>query len=358
MTNALAVREPTALDIIRDKLVENRTSIEQVLTAGLDFDRLMGVAIEGLTRQPKLLQCTVPSIIRAIHQSAQLGLEPSGLLGSAYLVPYRNKRSGKLEAQLIVGYRGLIELADRTAGIQIQADVVYEANQPSGDTFEYSKGTEPSVRHIPNLDADRVDERKITHAYAIAFHPAWAKPKAVVMTRAEIERIQRRAQRGGDSPWNTDWAAMARKTPIRQIGNQLPLRVQRLFEQVLTHEDSVEKIALPATSEKTASRTVEVRERLAARVAERRTSKQASTGTEPSGAGQEADGDVSLASSKAADPGRRGSGRGRAASSSTDEGAAAVTSPPAAAPSPAEWTKDEVEDVIERATLPWPEERR
>jgi len=85
---------------------------------------------------------------------------------------------------------------------------------------------------------------------------------------------------------------------------------------------------------------------------------QASTGTEPSGAGQEADGDVSLASSKAADPGRRGSGRGRAASSSTDEGAVVVTSPPAAAPSPAEWTKDEVEDVIERATLPWPEERR
>ena len=39
------------------------------------------------------------------------------ILGTAYLVPYRNKRSGKLEAQLIVGYRGLIELAEGSTGV-------------------------------------------------------------------------------------------------------------------------------------------------------------------------------------------------------------------------------------------------
>lgn len=330
--SAVAVREPTALDLIRSKLDESRTSIEQVLVGGLDFDRLKGVAIEAITRQPKLLQCTVPSVIRAIHQSAQLGLEPSGLLGSAYLVPYRNKRSGKLEAQLIVGYRGLIELADRTAGIQVEADVVYPE-----DHFVYRKGSDPDVEHVPALDADRVDDKKITHVYAIAFHRDWPKPKVVVMTRAQVERIQKRAQRGADSPWHTDWAAMARKTPIRQLGNQMPLRVQRLFERVFTEEERVEQYALPATAPERATRTAQVRERLAERTRSRKRSPDEGRGTPAPAEGSAAGAAAPEASPAGVSP---SGGPGKASGNPSPE---ADSDEPVAA----DFTVTEVDEVIE-----------
>jgi recombination protein RecT len=341
-TSAVAVREPTALERIRDGLQEKRSDIESVIpvAAGLTYDRLIGVAIEGLTRQPQLLQCTRESVIRAVYQSATLGLEPTGLLGSAYLVPFRNKKSGKLEAQLIVGYKGMVELADRTAGIHIEAEAVYE-----GESFSRRRVAGRTViDHETRLDVERTDER-ITDVYAIAHFPDGFQ-QSVAMTRDEVEAIRRKYSRGGnDSAWVTAWGPMAKKTVIRQLASKLPQRVQRLFDQVLGREDSLAGLALPAPAPEAASRTVEVRRRLAERTRSRR--------QQPDEGGPNPAPAEGSAAGAAAPEAQASSGRGepgRRASEAASAPLAEVASDTYDDATPAEFTVEEVNEVIDGAT--------
>jgi recombination protein RecT len=83
-------------------------------------DRLARIATTEIRKVPKLAACDQASFLGAIMQCAQLGLEPGGALGHAYLIPFdkRQKVNGwetvSTEAQLIIGYRGMIDLARRS----------------------------------------------------------------------------------------------------------------------------------------------------------------------------------------------------------------------------------------------------
>ena len=71
----------------------------------LSADRMARIAATEVRKTPALLNTTPASFLGAVMQSAQLGLEPGSALGQAYLVPYGN------QCQLILGYRGMIDLA-------------------------------------------------------------------------------------------------------------------------------------------------------------------------------------------------------------------------------------------------------
>ena len=80
--------------------------------------------------------------------SAQLGLEP-GTLGYCYLVPYQNKKTGQLEIQFQLGYKGILELVRRSGQVEnIEARVVYEK-----DKFDFEYGLTPKLVHKPALKA-------------------------------------------------------------------------------------------------------------------------------------------------------------------------------------------------------------
>ena len=66
-------------------------------------------------------KCDVASLVGAIGQCAQMGLEPNTILGHAYLVPFNTKRKDASgverwvnSVQVIIGYKGLIDLARRS----------------------------------------------------------------------------------------------------------------------------------------------------------------------------------------------------------------------------------------------------
>ena len=75
---------------------------------GMDAERLSRMTLTTLKTNPKLLECSIESLLGAVLQSAQLGLEPN-LLGSCYFIPYK----GTVSFQ--IGYRGLIDLVTRKA---------------------------------------------------------------------------------------------------------------------------------------------------------------------------------------------------------------------------------------------------
>ncbi|ESJ57946.1 RecT protein [Salmonella enterica subsp. enterica serovar Ohio str. CFSAN001079] len=65
--------------------------------AALQVDGVPAVATTEIRKVPALGDCDTMSFVSAIVQCSQLGLEPGGALGHAYLLPFGNKneKSGK-----------------------------------------------------------------------------------------------------------------------------------------------------------------------------------------------------------------------------------------------------------------------
>lgn len=228
-TAAMVPSQRDRVTTIRELILKNREQITMALPRHLNTDRLIRTMFTELSRTPKLIECSPRSLLGALIQCAQLGLEP-GLLGMAYLVPFRDRKTGTTDVQLIVGYKGLLALARRSQEIStIQAHVV----RVGDTTFHYRYGLTPTLDHQPS-DAPweteehghRVVSRPVTHVYAVAR----LKDGGVqfeVMTTAEIEqhcaRYSRAAQEG---PWVTHWEEMAKKTVLRRLAKLLPASVE------------------------------------------------------------------------------------------------------------------------------------
>lgn len=231
-------------------------------------ERFLTVVDQALRRSPALLECTPSSILKALLDAAELGLVPSGLIGQAYLVPYRNRNTGRKEAQLIPGYRGLIDLVRRSGELRsIEARVVREH-----DEFDIVFGTDGHVFHRPyiNRTGEMVEEPDPTKPDAILTYPKdggrfigvyciAALPHEAVhvewMSTAEVDGIRRRSKAAGDGPWVTDWSEMAKKTITRRTIKYLPLAIDSPVNRALALEDEAEAQAVKVTVAKSEART-------------------------------------------------------------------------------------------------------
>lgn len=214
---------PAGDDLLK-MLKFSQGAIKSALPRHMTPERMIRVAMTAATRNPDLLQCTGVSLIAAVIQASQLGLECDGILGQAYLVPFNNKiksKSGgqdqwRKEAMLIPGYKGLIKLARNSGELAtIQDRCVYE-----GDDFIFSFGLNPQLEHTP-----REKSETITHAWASAMLKDGAK-QFEVMTIKEIEAIRKRSKSADRGPWVTDFAMMCRKTVIKRLCRLLPLSIE------------------------------------------------------------------------------------------------------------------------------------
>lgn len=212
--------------VFRAALASAQKSFEDALPATvgrvLTPERLTKIALAAIGRSEQLLQCTPTSILRAVMDAASLGLDPSGgARGHAYLVPYRNRKmGGQYEAQLIVGYRGYIELGRRSGKLTaVQAELVHER-----DEFTYRKGDDPKIYHQPALDGD---PGIIRGAYCIASlvdgEPRREYLQREYMAIAQIEQIRDSSAAGKYGPWQTHYGEMVRKTVLRRAAKWWPL---------------------------------------------------------------------------------------------------------------------------------------
>ena len=207
----------TKVEEVRHLLDKMGPALAKGLPKHLDAQRFARIALTSVQRNPILLECTTKSLLGSILEAGQLGLELDGVLGHAYLVPYRIK--GVRIAQLQVGYKGIIALAMRSGLVStITANLVYE-----GDEFEFAFGTDERLHHIPKWMRTEDGQRTpITHGYAYAKMRdggvAWT-----VMTAEEIEAIRRKSKAKDDGPWVEYYGEMAKKTVIRRLGKLLYL---------------------------------------------------------------------------------------------------------------------------------------
>ena len=213
----VATRPPTPKERMQVRLEKLTPALAQIAAKHIDPDRMTKMALMACERVPQLMDCTPKSLFMGLLQASEMGLEVGSGFGHAYLLPFRERRSGKKEAVLVVGYQGYIELIHRT-GTTVRAVNVFE-----GDTFEYEEGTTPRIRHLPDLSVER-SPSTLKFSYAVGQKLAGGPPVMVVLTKAEVDAIRARSpsKNSSDSPWVTDYLAMALKSPVRRLAKMLP----------------------------------------------------------------------------------------------------------------------------------------
>lgn len=216
--------------LVSDFFEANKESIKAVLPQHMTPDRMMKIALRALRTTPKLMQCTLSSLFGAVVTCAQLGLEPNTPQGHIYLIPFENKKKNITEVQIVVGYKGLIDLARRSGEIvSISSHPVFE-----NDPFDVSFGTEESIMHKPKLDGAR---GKIVGFYAVAKLKDGGT-QLEFMSASEVNAIRDGSQgyrtavrfakpgQAPNSPWATDYDEMGRKTVIRRLCKYLPMSIE------------------------------------------------------------------------------------------------------------------------------------
>lgn len=203
-------------------LAQLKPQIAMALPRHMSPDRMLRIILTEMRVQPKLFQCEQKSLFGAVIQAAQLGLEPGSALGQCYLIPFENKKKQIIEAQLMLGYRGMVELAWRSGKIaSLESHIVYE-----DDEFKQHLGSAKMLIHNPNDDASR-RHQDIKGAYAMAEFVNGGK-QWIWMRIKEIEQMRSRSRAKDSGPWVTDYEAMVRKTPMRQLFKWLPISVDML----------------------------------------------------------------------------------------------------------------------------------
>lgn len=182
-------------------------------------DRLMRIAMTEVRKVPALAKCNVQSFMGAIMQCAQLGIEPGSALGHAYLLPFGNGKAndGLANCQLIIGYRGMIDLARRSGQIiSLSARSVHQ-----NDEFHYTYGLEETLTHIPATD-NRGD---LTHVYAVAKLKGGGV-QFEVMSKSDVMQIKASSKAGNNGPWVSHFDEMAKKSVIRRLFKYLPVSIE------------------------------------------------------------------------------------------------------------------------------------
>lgn len=187
--------------------------IQKALPSMVSSERFQRVALTAFSNNTKLQQCDPMSFIAAMMQSAQLGLEPNTPLGQAYLIPY-----GK-QVQFQIGYKGLLELAQRSGKIK----TLYAHEVRENDTFDIDYGLNQTLTHKPLLKGDRGE---VIGYYAV-YHLDTGGNSFIFMTKDEVlEHAKRFSKTYNSGPWQTDFDAMAKKTVIKQLLKYAPLSIE------------------------------------------------------------------------------------------------------------------------------------
>ncbi|MFW9324077.1 recombinase RecT [Glaesserella parasuis] len=174
------------------------------------------------------------SVFNAACMAATLNLPLQNGLGFAYIVPYQNRKEKKTEAQFQLGYKGLIQLAQRSGQFKrLVAVPVYEKQLIAEDPingFEFDWKQKPAK-----------DEKPIGYyAYFKLINEFTAE--LYMSTQDVYDHAARYSQtyKKGYGVWHDNFEAMALKTVIKLLlSKQAPLSVE--MQQAVLADQAVVK---------------------------------------------------------------------------------------------------------------------
>lgn len=235
-------------------LEQARDRLDAALPRHLTPERVLQVVQTLYFRTPKLQECPPESIVMAVMQASELGLDLSPVMGEAYLIPRWNSKASMRECQFEPGYKGLVKLARQSGDVgSIRAELVRE-----DDPFVYRYTPDLELHHQPIVGS----EAPVIAVYAVA-KLGNGERLAAVLSTAEVEAIRGRSKSGDSGPWVTDWGEMAKKTAVKRLCKMLPRSLELATaidaDDASYRAEPVEVVARPAGQSKTAALAESIR---------------------------------------------------------------------------------------------------
>lgn len=181
-----------------------------------------------VTNNNLLVKASNESIMTAAMKAAVLNLPIEPSLGQAYIVPYGR------EAQFQLGYKGLIQLAQRSGKYKsINSGVVYKAQFISYNPL------------FEELEIDFTQPQDEVIGYFSAFKLLNGFEKVTYWTKEQAYAHGKRFSKSfNNGPWKSDFDAMAQKTLLKQIISKYgPLSIEMEQAIVADNETENEKAA-------------------------------------------------------------------------------------------------------------------
>ncbi|MFL0197792.1 recombinase RecT [Clostridium sp. WILCCON 0269] len=157
-------------------------------------------------KQDKLKGCDDMTVLGSALKAASLKLPIDPNLGFAWIIPFKNH--GKLEAQFQIGYRGFIQMAQRSAQYKkLNVTEIYE-----GQLKNFNPLTEEIELDLDNKQSDAVI------GYAGFFRLLNGFEKTVYWSKEKVTAHAKRFSKSfGNGPWKTDFDTMAKKTVLKNM---------------------------------------------------------------------------------------------------------------------------------------------
>lgn len=163
----------------------------------------------------KVVASAPQTIISSALKAAALDLPIDPALGTAYVVPFKNKAKHpdgsdyyRDEATLVIGWKGLVQLAQRTGLYKkINADFVYE-----GETI-----VDDRITGDIRIEGEKTSDKPI--AYFAYFQLVNGFEKCVCWTREKCAAHEAKNRKGQymSKAWRDDFDSMALKTVVRNL---------------------------------------------------------------------------------------------------------------------------------------------
>ena len=226
------VKPKTLRELFNNPII--KTKIEQLVGKN---SATFATSVMQIANSNTMLRTADPtSIFNAACMAATLNLPLQNGLGFAYIVPFKNNKERKVEAQFQIGYKGFIQLAQRSGQFKrLVALPVYKKQLLKKD---FINGFEFDWEQEPEKDENPIGY----YAYFKLVNDFSAE---LYMSHDDIvKHAQRYSQtfKKGFGVWHDNFEAMALKTVMKLLlSKQAPLSVE--MQQAVLADQAVVKDA-------------------------------------------------------------------------------------------------------------------
>lgn len=185
----------------------------------------MSSVISVANGNPQLRNAEPMSIIGAAMVAATMQLQVIPTLGQCYIIPYGKK------AQFQVGYLGLLQLCQRSGQFKkILAAPVHEGEYVSGDEFDEEYVFDKRQKKSDKVIGYMAKFELLNGFTKVAY---WDIDKV----KAHATKFSQAFRAGFNSPWKSDFDAMAQKTVLKSILKFAPKSIE--MQNAVTFDQSV-----------------------------------------------------------------------------------------------------------------------
>lgn len=218
------------------------------VVGGKDSQKFITSILSAVNNNPTLQECDALSILNCAFLGEGLKLSPSPQLGQYYMVPFNDKKKGCKVAQFQLGYKGYIQLAERT-GYYKKINVLAIKE---GELVKYDPLNEEI--EVNMIEDDEIRENTPTVGYFAMFEYMngfrktmyWTKKKMLAHADRYSQAFDKESYKKileGKIPqddmwkyssyWYKDFDGMAFKTMLRQLISKwgiMSIDMQKAYE--------------------------------------------------------------------------------------------------------------------------------